>query len=297
MIVARLAGRLALPVIGDPVAEPRLDVTVDAVVGDVELAAEIPLRVRQLPVVELAERLEPRHALAAVVLPERLERLVVDLRAERSPAPRTRAPAGSSAPRRDSVSIVWSLSVAVKPPGRTGTGQHLAAAVGDEDEILEPDAAERRVIEAGLERDHVAGDELPARHAAQVRPLVHLEADAVAEPVEEAAVAAPRPSVFVRWVSYPAASKTSHAAAKTVPALDAGARRAPSRRRAPPSSARCHSRTCSEAGADDERPGHVGETRRGAVARPEVEDDRLAVRGSARGPSRARRRPAARARR
>ena len=52
--LAAVALRLALPVVGDPVAEARLDVAVDAVVGDVELAAEVPLRVRQLPLVELA---------------------------------------------------------------------------------------------------------------------------------------------------------------------------------------------------------------------------------------------------
>ena len=77
----RVARRLAFPVVGDPVTEAGLDVTVDAVVGDVQLAAQVPLRVRQLPAVQLTERLEPRHALAPVALPERLERLVVDLRA------------------------------------------------------------------------------------------------------------------------------------------------------------------------------------------------------------------------
>ena len=75
----RLTRGLALPVVGDPVAEAGLDMAVDAVVGDVQLAAEVPLRVRQLPPVQLAERLEPGHALAPVALPERLERLVVDL--------------------------------------------------------------------------------------------------------------------------------------------------------------------------------------------------------------------------
>ena len=44
---------LALPVVGDAVAEPGLDVAVDAVVGDVQRAAEEPLRVRQLPLGEL----------------------------------------------------------------------------------------------------------------------------------------------------------------------------------------------------------------------------------------------------
>ena len=71
---------LALPVVGDLVAEPRLDVAVDAVEADVELAAEVPLRVRQVPLVELGERLEPGDPLAALRLPELLEAALVDLR-------------------------------------------------------------------------------------------------------------------------------------------------------------------------------------------------------------------------
>ena len=41
-------------------------------------------------------------------------------------------------------------------------------------------------VEAGLERDHVARDERLALDAADARPLVHLEADAVAGRVEVA---------------------------------------------------------------------------------------------------------------
>ena len=77
---APLVRGLALPVERDLVAAPGLDVPVDAVVGDVELAAEEPLRVRRLPLVELRERLEPGDALARLALPERLEVLVVDRR-------------------------------------------------------------------------------------------------------------------------------------------------------------------------------------------------------------------------
>jgi hypothetical protein len=76
---ARVALRFALPVVGDPVAEARVDVSVDAVVGDVELPAEVPLRVRQLPLVERRERLEPRHALASFALPELVEVAFVDI--------------------------------------------------------------------------------------------------------------------------------------------------------------------------------------------------------------------------
>ena len=74
--LAAVVDRLALPVVGDPVAVPGLDVAVDAVVGDVELPADEPLRVRQLPLADGLERLEPRHALAGLVRPE-LERLAV----------------------------------------------------------------------------------------------------------------------------------------------------------------------------------------------------------------------------
>ena len=76
---AALVGRLALPVERDLVAEARVDVAVDAVEADVELAAEEPLRIGRSPIVEPVERLEPRQPLAPLALPERLEILVVDL--------------------------------------------------------------------------------------------------------------------------------------------------------------------------------------------------------------------------
>jgi len=55
-------------------------VPVNAVVGDVELAAEIPLRVRRLPVAEAGEVLEPGDPLAGLRLPKLLEVALVDLR-------------------------------------------------------------------------------------------------------------------------------------------------------------------------------------------------------------------------
>jgi len=67
-------------VVGDLVPEPGLDVAVDAVVGDVELAADVPLRVRELPLEELVEVLEPRDALPALRFPELLEVALVDIR-------------------------------------------------------------------------------------------------------------------------------------------------------------------------------------------------------------------------
>ena len=54
MIGGALADGLPLEVVGDLVAAPRLDVAVEAVVGDVQLPADVPLRVRQLPLEERA---------------------------------------------------------------------------------------------------------------------------------------------------------------------------------------------------------------------------------------------------
>ena len=64
----------------DLLAETVLDVPVDAVVGDVQLAAEEPLRVGKLPLEQLVERFEPGDALAAFPLPEGLPAFVVDAR-------------------------------------------------------------------------------------------------------------------------------------------------------------------------------------------------------------------------
>ena len=144
MIVAAVALRLALPVVGDPVAEPRLDVAVDAVVGDVELAAEVPLRVRQLPLARAREGLEPGHALAPSRLPELLEVALVDRRAARlACAANAGSAAGSAAPRRAAsiVSIADRLTRLERVESYGKSRQRLAAVLGDEDEILEPDAA------------------------------------------------------------------------------------------------------------------------------------------------------------
>ena len=68
----RIAG-LADPVVGDLAAEAVLDVAVDAVVGDIELAADEPLRERQVPLERLVERLDPGDPLARELRPEGLE--------------------------------------------------------------------------------------------------------------------------------------------------------------------------------------------------------------------------------
>ena len=54
--------RLALPVVRDPVAPARLDVAVEAVVGDVERAADEPLGEGQVPLERGVEVLEPADA-------------------------------------------------------------------------------------------------------------------------------------------------------------------------------------------------------------------------------------------
>src|SRR5207248_8463763 len=74
-----LALRLALPEVGGLVAVAGLDVPVDAVEADVQLAAEEPLGVRQVPLQERVEGLEPAHALPRLCLPELLPVALVDV--------------------------------------------------------------------------------------------------------------------------------------------------------------------------------------------------------------------------
>ena len=102
-----LVVRLALPVVGDLVAEARLDVPVDAVVRDVELAAEVPLRVWELPLEELVEGLEPGDALASLRLPELSPVALVDVRLGVCLRGEVRR-RGVRRSSRKSVSIVWS---------------------------------------------------------------------------------------------------------------------------------------------------------------------------------------------
>ena len=60
---------LADPVVGDLVAEARLDVAVDAVVGDVELAVREPLREREVPLERRRGRRRPGQPLARLARP------------------------------------------------------------------------------------------------------------------------------------------------------------------------------------------------------------------------------------
>src|SRR5207302_7400252 len=68
---ARVPG-LALPVVCDLRPPPGLHVPVEAVLRDVQLAAEEPLRVRRLPLEDLAEGLTPLQRLR-LLCPEPLE--------------------------------------------------------------------------------------------------------------------------------------------------------------------------------------------------------------------------------
>ena len=64
---------LADPVVGRLVAEAPLDVSIDAVVADVELAAGEPLRERQIPFERRRERRRPVELFASPLRPEGLE--------------------------------------------------------------------------------------------------------------------------------------------------------------------------------------------------------------------------------
>ena len=113
--------------------------------------------------------------------------------------------------------------------------QVLGAVLGDEHEILEPDAAEARPVAARLDRDHVAAPRAArCRRKARARLLVHLEPDAVAERVEEAVLErlARRPSCAGSDSRRPRRSRTCRrrSRCRSTPALDL----ARSRGRAPP---------------------------------------------------------------
>ena len=59
--------------VGDPIAEPGLDVAVEAVVRDVEGAADEPLGEREIPFEGGVEVLEPAEVLTGLAGPEGLE--------------------------------------------------------------------------------------------------------------------------------------------------------------------------------------------------------------------------------
>src|SRR2546428_12407132 len=63
--------------------------------------------------------------------------------------------------------------------------QQLAATLANDDHVLQPDAAEVLLVDAGLDGDDIAGQQLSVLPQAHAWLLVHLDADAVAESVEE----------------------------------------------------------------------------------------------------------------
>ena len=67
-----------------------------------------------------------------------------------------------------------------------GAGQRLGAVLGDHEQVLDPDAAQRSDDRAGLDRDDVTRDQRLAAAPAEARRLVDLKPDAVAEAVVEA---------------------------------------------------------------------------------------------------------------
>src|SRR5437763_12506334 len=101
--------------------------------------------------------------------------------AARSPGPRTPRTADSAAPRRRACRCPATSRLEVVRV----LGQVLGAVLGHEHQVLQADTAVALPVEAGLDRDDVAGDELLVGDEAEVRLLVHLEPDSVAEPVEE----------------------------------------------------------------------------------------------------------------
>src|SRR5207249_2352452 len=76
--LAAVVLRLAFPEVGDLVFQPAVDVPVDAVVADVERAADVPLGVGRLPLVELVPGLEKGDP-PGLFGPELLEFPAVDL--------------------------------------------------------------------------------------------------------------------------------------------------------------------------------------------------------------------------
>src|SRR5882762_4087295 len=101
--------------------------------------------------------------------------------AGRSRAPRTPTEVGSAAPPtgtcrwfRSRLQVVRVLRQVLRPVLR------------DEHEVLEADTSVALAVAPGLDRDHVAGLQRQLRSEAHAGLLVHLEPDAVTEPVEEA---------------------------------------------------------------------------------------------------------------
>src|SRR5262249_57435393 len=85
--LAALILGLALPVVRHLVAVSGLDVPVDTVEANVELAAEVPLGVRRVPLEQPVERLEPPPAPPGFCLPQLLQDPPPDVPLRRRPRP------------------------------------------------------------------------------------------------------------------------------------------------------------------------------------------------------------------
>src|SRR5262245_30502518 len=116
-------------------------------------------------------------------------------RGARSPAPQNPVTAGSAAPRGGACR---SSDCSLRSPYRDlprfrrlrrqvvwEPRELLGAVLGDDDEVLEPAAAEAGAVQARLEREHLAAQQLLVPDHPEHGELVHVEADAVAERVEE----------------------------------------------------------------------------------------------------------------
>src|SRR4051812_30172680 len=157
----------------------------------------------------------------------------------------------------------------------------LAAVFVDEQEVLEAHPADaRQALDAGLDGDDVAGDELVLAREPEPRRLVHLEADAVTEPEVEA-LREHLPGLARALGGLPGG--LDDVAGDVV-------ERAPGHARAD-RGARGLERFAHDVaqggdlgahGPVDEGPRHVGPAARGLVARPEVDHDRQVGRERAR---------------
>ena len=170
----------------------------------------------------------------------------------------------------------------------------LGAVRGHEEEVLDLDGAEAGPAQERLDRDHVAGCELGPR-AADARVLVDLEPDAVAERGREplhhrlARACAGCGSRALEEVARPA----FHRSRRVTPGRTSGDRLGMRLERR----ARASAAISGSGVAGDERPRDVGEARRLAVLRGEVDDHRLALARSGPIQGRARSRSAGRGRR
>src|ERR1044072_2276092 len=112
----------------------------------------------------------------------------------------SRIASSESAGARRGVGTVRLTVMAHRPPPAAACALHLldqlqllgqaaevaTAILFDHDQVLDPNAELARQADAGLDRHHLTHPQRVLRARRDVRRLVHLEPDAVAEPVAEA---------------------------------------------------------------------------------------------------------------